>query len=376
MKQRKLNEAKEELLRALLLMKYDTKKTLTENQKNIKNPLKEDVPGVAAGSAVGGAAVGAGYGALASAGALGGLGTGAAGVSMAVGAALLPASVGTGTAVALGASVLGGAAALAVLPLVYWFIRKDTGAASNVKAIFQMCSTNPSISKLERKISDSEIRNIADEIYRAINHSTLGFMAGTDESKLYEAFQNVSKGTAADVCALYARYTLTRGELYDQIDGDIDSPDEWEEIYIPIRNCVEDSLKDMVNDNPCKEGEIWNEKTKSCVKINGGGGGVSKWKDCPNFPLTKGCKGEKVEKIQNCLRISVDGKFGSETEKTISDKGYSTPVTQEVYDKIIANCGGSQQSLKTTKNPLDGEQSLDIENGEVASLTPEENPES
>ena len=43
MKQRKLNEAKEELLRALLLMKYDTKKTLTENQKNIENPLKEEI---------------------------------------------------------------------------------------------------------------------------------------------------------------------------------------------------------------------------------------------------------------------------------------------------------------------------------------------
>jgi hypothetical protein len=37
MRKHKLSEGKEELVRALLLMKYDTKKTLTENQENIKS---------------------------------------------------------------------------------------------------------------------------------------------------------------------------------------------------------------------------------------------------------------------------------------------------------------------------------------------------
>jgi hypothetical protein len=50
-------------------------------------------------------------------------------------------------------------------------------------------------------------------------------------------------------------------------------------------------------------------------------------------------------------------------------------VTQEVYDKIIANCGGTQSSTET--NPLDGETSLETETGEVmaSSSTSEETPE-
>ena len=349
MKNNKLTEGKEELVRALLLMKYDTKKTLSENQENIKHLLKEDVPGVAAGSAFGGAAVGAGYGALASAGALGGLGTGAAGASMAVGAALLPASVGAGTAVALGASVLGGAAALAVLPLAYWYIRKDTGAASSVKSLFQMCSTNASeISKLPRKINDSTIRSLSDKINDAVNYETLGFMAGTDEESLFGAFNSLKDGTASDACALINKYNQQYGDLYEDLDGDIDSPDEWNKIYRPLRDCIEDSLKGLVAEDPCKDspGTVWDEKTKSCVGVvpvtN------TKWKDCPNFPLTKGCKGEKVSKIQECLGgLVVDGKFGSDTEKALKSKGYDVIITQEIYDKIIDNCGGT-----TTTNTI------------------------
>lgn len=337
MKNNKLTEGKEELVRALLLMKYDTKKTLSENQENIKHLLKEDVPGVAAGSAVGGAALGVGAAAL-GAGTLAGGSVGTA--AMAVGGALGAAS-GGGAALALGAAVLGGAAALAVLPLAYWYIRKDTGAASSVKSLFQMCSTNASeISKLPRKINDSTIRSLSDKINDAVNYETLGFMAGTDEESLFGAFNSLKDGTASDACALINQYNQYHGDLYEDLDGDIDSPDEWKKIYRPLRDCIEDSLKGLVAEDPCKDspGTVWDEKTKSCVGVvpvtN------TKWKDCPNFPLTKDCKGEKVSKIQECLgELVVDGKFGSDTEKALKSKGYDVIITQEIYDKIIDNCG-------------------------------------
>ena len=68
----------------------------------------------------------------------------------------------------------------------------------------------------------------------------------------------------------------------------------------------------------------------------------SRYVVCPNFPLTKGCKGEKVEKAQECLGgLVVDGKFGKNTQGALVDKGYGTVLTQEVYDKIISNCGGT-----------------------------------
>jgi hypothetical protein len=351
MKNNKLTEGKEELVRALLLMKYDTKKTLSENQENIKHLLKEDVPGVAAGSAVGGAAVGAGlgYAALSSAGA--GLstavtaGTGLIPIATAIGGAIPGVAAGTGAAFAVGASILGGAAALAVLPLAYWLIRKDTGTASSVKALFQMCSTNASaISKLPRKINDGTIRDLSDKINDAVNYQTLAFMAGTDEESLFGAFNSLKDGTASDACALINKYNQYHGDLYEDLDGDIDSPDEWKKIYRPLRDCIEDSLKGLVAEDPCKDspGTVWDEKTKSCVPIKSGVVPITntKWKDCPNLPLTKGCKGEKVSKIQDCLgELVVDGKFGSDTEKALKSKGYDVIITQEIYDKIIDNCG-------------------------------------
>jgi hypothetical protein len=344
-------EVDEQIERALLMMKYNTSKTLTENKETIKPLLKEDSKVAAA--TIGSGAVGAGLGAAAIPSSMS-IASGGAGVV--AGTTNLAAGVATalGTSFTVGAAIVGGAAAVAVLPLAYWFIRKDTGAASSVKAIFQMCSTNPGIAKLERKISDSEIRNIADEIYDAINYSTLGFMAGTDEEKLYAAFQNISKGTAADVCALYARYTSTRGELYDEIDGDIDSPDEWEQIYRPLRNCVEDSLRDLEDKNPCKQGEVWDDKTKSCKKSDGGGGGggTNPEEKCKDFPFKRGCKNSYIRKVQECLGgLTVDGVLGPKTQSAIEKAGYSVPLSKSDYDKIMAKCGeGNVETTTTTIN--------------------------
>ena len=78
---------KEALERVKLMMKYDSSKTLTENEENIKPQIKEDTAGAAVGGTLASAGAGAAYGGLASAGALGGLGTTAAGASMAVGSA-------------------------------------------------------------------------------------------------------------------------------------------------------------------------------------------------------------------------------------------------------------------------------------------------
>ena len=54
----KINEVNEQIKRALLMMKYDSSKTLTENEENIKPQLNEDVGGVTAASAIGGSAIG------------------------------------------------------------------------------------------------------------------------------------------------------------------------------------------------------------------------------------------------------------------------------------------------------------------------------
>jgi hypothetical protein len=347
----KQQEVDEQIKKALLLIKYDSSKTLTENEENIKPQLNEDVGGVAAGSAVGGSAIGTGAGLVALSQAGAGLstsvvgGTGLIPVATAIGGAIPGVAAGTGAAFAVGMGILGGAAAAAVIPLAYWLIRKDTGAAANVKALFQMCSTVPNIKKLERKLTDNQIRDISDKIWDAVNHQTWGFLAGTDEEKLFEAFQTVSQGTAADVCALYDKYSTTREELYDSLDSDIDSPNEWEKIYRPLRNCVEDSLRDLEEKNPCKEGEMLDPKTNKCVPITipPPKPGKGTYKNCPDFPFVKFCKNDKIREIQNCIGAKVDGSYGPETERKLIEKGYPTTITKEVFNKIIADCKKTQE---------------------------------
>ena len=83
---------------------------------------------------------------------------------------------------------------------------------------------------------------------------------------------------------------------------------------------------------------------------NGGGGnGGGGYKVCDSFPLTKGCSGSKVSEFQKCIGVTADGKFGPKTEQKLKDKGYSTTVTQEVYDKILKNCGSSNSDNKILK---------------------------
>ena len=90
-----------------------------------------------------------------------------------------------------------------------------------------------------------------------------------------------------------------------------------------------------------------------------GDGSGTTYRVCDSFPLTKGCKGSKVSEFQKCIGVSADGKFGPKTEQGLKDKGYSTTVTQEVYDKILKNCGQSDSDLESSIVP-DATQSSDI----------------
>jgi len=98
-----------------------------------------------------------------------------------------------------------------------------------------------------------------------------------------------------------------------------------------------------------------NDYSMSCEGViedeedtDGGDGGGDGYTPCSSFPYKKGCKSNDIKKVQECLGISADGKLGPGTEKAIKAKGYSVPLSQSDYDKIIANCGGSSSSSTTT----------------------------
>jgi hypothetical protein len=78
--------------------------------------------------------------------------------------------------------------------------------------------------------------------------------------------------------------------------------------------------------------------------LNGGGGGntpsptqhprpVSPYKKCSG-EYKKFCKSDVILKVQGCLGIEPDGKFGSETQKALEKKGYNSGFTDKDVDRI------------------------------------------
>ena len=80
----------------------------------------------------------------------------------------------------------------------------------------------------------------------------------------------------------------------------------------------------------------------------GGNGGRGSYKNCTSFPYEKGCHSSVISDIQGCVGASVDGDYGNKTEAALIRKGYDTTITQELYDKIMADCGKGKTTTTTT----------------------------
>ena len=324
----------EALERMKLMMKYDSSKTLTENVEVIKEQGGKGAATTAAAT-TGGALVGAGVGAaLPTSVAIGAAGTGAAGTGVASGVVYgLSGALGVGLGTA--GAIVGGAAALALTPLIYWMVTKDN-AKGKIDKIFKYCSTDrDKINKVARGLSDAEIRNLSDRMYTAMKG------LGTNND-LYAAFNELK--TASDFCAIVDRFSKDwagegDGDLLEWLDDDIDSDSDWNKIYIPIRNVVEDTLlnvADTTKDDTKKD-------DGGTVKKGGGGTGggkVSQYHSCPDtFPIAKFCKNSTISKVQGCLGIKADTAFGPATQAALEAKGL--PGTQITQDSVDKACGGS-----------------------------------
>lgn len=325
----------EALERVKLMMKYDMSKTLNENKEIIKEQYV--APTVVAG------ATGAGLGA----------GAVAASTSTAGASVIVPVMSALGVGATAAGAIVGGAAAIAVLPLVYWLITKDTGA-NKVKKMFEMCSSDASkIAKLTRKMQDAELRSISDDIEDAIINDSFGFQGGTDEEKLFGAFKKLESGTASDFCALVSLYNKNSdsGDLFDDLDSDIDAESEWKQIYRPIRNCVEDSLLTIKDEAP-------KDNTKTGGGTGGGAGktGGTNWKtDCTIYSM--GCKSDVIAKVQGCLGgLVIDGKYGKKTDAKLKEIGYNSFKDEDV-DKIC-----NKQTVEPTPEISGEEITVDVTN--------------
>lgn len=270
----------EALERIKLMMNYDSSKTLNENKKVIFEQSYIDP------SAVGAGAVTAAAGAYAGA---------------AIGTGIFPiAGTAIGALVGLGLGALGN-----------WATSADKGEDA-FRRVMEACNASGA-SKLVPKLSKTEVRNIAYKIEDAKGYWN------DDEDAIVSALMEIP--TVADLCAVDKKIA---GGLAEFLDNLTDDPEEWKMFTRPLEGIIEDSEIMLTPE----EAEDSDGGTTPPPNKTGG------YKDCSGT-YTLGCKSEAIRKVQGCLGLVTDGKFGPKTQAALTAKGF-TSFTDADVDKI---CG-------------------------------------
>jgi hypothetical protein len=253
----------EALERIKLMMKYDMSKTLNENKEVIKQPINEIAPLVIAGITI--------------------------------------------------APWIAAASAAAVASIGTWIYNVQGGgdSFSKTKSFFEGCSKN--IKELKPTVSKSEYRAAADAIYNAIEG------IGTTLPSIKSALDSMP--TVADLCALNSWYTTQYGDLYDDLDSDIDGSDFTKYVWSAIAPKVADAEDDLENTEKVKKSGTTKKTT-------------TKYKPCSGT-YTQGCYSDVIKQVQGCLGgLVTDGKFGPKTSEKLKAAGFSGGFSDNDVDKI------------------------------------------
>jgi hypothetical protein len=208
-----LDEGNESLKRIMLLMKYDNKKTLTENI--------DEQAGEMASSALEYAALGAAAGSF------------------------LP---GPG-------NIIGGA-----IGAIYGLINGAGTSYNKInKTVKEYCSPEKSG---KSTMSKQELNRIADKIFDAVDGM------GTDEDSIKSAISELE--VFPDFCEMAKRYENRHGEtLMDSLDGDIDAESEWKRyVWLPVLDLVENTPEEKPEEKP-EDGKKEGSKTSKYKKCSG-----------------------------------------------------------------------------------------------------------
>lgn len=284
MEKKIIQEAEEQLKRALLMMKYDTSKTLSENKEQIQEQTFTSVVKDTAKGAVAGIYP---FG---------------------------PNGMIIGATVGLVSSFFGNP-------------RSDTA-----KKLFDGCKTDKSTPTLD----SATLRQIADDLNDAIEG------LGTDEDKIKSSFSAIP--TIPDLCGVVKQYEF-HGDLWKDLMGDLENQGEWKDyVMAPLRPAMDKSNEIQNKQQDCKEGEVYNEKTQNCESAKKTGSGSSQYKLCSNPPFALYCKNESIKKVQNCLGVKADGFLGPMTQTALKNVGVQLPLDQTGIDKA---CKSSQSVTPT-----------------------------
>lgn len=355
-----IQEGRDALNRALLMMNYDLKKTLTENVEVVsEQSATQFIKGAASGAATG-AAIG----------------------SLGLGVAAVPGAIVGG--------LLGGLNTLFNNPKL-----------ETARKMFDACKTSPGVPTM----TIEQLDVISDEINDAVNDTTLG-IPGTDEKGIKNALLKIK--TIPDFCALIKSYEI-HGDLYEDLDGEFEDDVEWKDYFVvPLRNAKRTSEKITSSQNQetatqnntglgCLTSLKSTGKSKSgCPQYNiggktyvlcsngrgiieggtmknwkcngnkivfdgttiygGGSGSSTQYTPCPaNGPYKQGCKSDVVKKIQGCLGVRTTGNFGPLTQAALTKIGYSSGFTSTDVEDI---CNKGADSDLVSNNIVTSEKGI------------------
>lgn len=277
---RKIGE--EELKRALLMMKYDNRKTLTENVEVVENKERIDE------------------------------------------------AIGTAAIIAW---IIGGAAATA--GAASWIDSVTGGGDSfdKTRIFFEGCSSM--LQKMKPTNSPQEIKAAADKIWQnsAAQSWYQGFGSGNEEA-IRTALDSMS--TVADLCALQAEfYKSYSRDLYEVLDSEIDGDDFITYVWLPISRKVEEADSEIEQaqqqqSDSTTDSSSSDTSTDSTVMPSPS---LGKYKECSGS-YTRGCFSEKVREIQTCLGLVPDGKYGPKTQAALEKVGFGSGFEDSDVDKI------------------------------------------
>lgn len=286
MKKYSLNEGNNELIRSLLLMKYDTKKTLTENKESINNKkiINEIVPAFIAAA---------------------------------------PWLWGVGTAAVVGVGA--------------WINGVWGGGDSFVKtkSFFEGCNTEI-YKNLKPTLGKTEHRAAAEQIYNAIEG------IGTDNESIKSAL--ASMPTVSDLCAMYKYYQQIFGDLYDDLDSDIDGEDFRKYVWTGIAPQVEDAKEDL---EKIKSGETDPETNTAKTDTT-----IVKTK----CPVGNGTRQEVIDfqtYVVNTLKdTTILGRYGVNKDGI---DGVCGPSTRRAWNKYKSEYENKSTTTTTTSKPDEDE---------------------
>jgi hypothetical protein len=96
----------------------------------------------------------------------------------------------------------------------------------------------------------------------------------------------------------------------------------------------------------------------------------SKYKVCPDtFPIKQFCKNETIRKVQGCLKVTTDARFGPITQGALEAKGVSgTEITQATIDKV---CNQQAATANTGYEDYSTDE-IETSTGETSATTPKD----